>query len=139
MKPICLLQLSICLVLLFSSCKKEPGPGGTSSIKGKVYATYYDKSFYALTDSSYAPDVDVYIIYGGQTTYGNHQKTSYDGAYEFKYLRNGAYKIYVLSRDSTGLYKNQANRYAPSVAVIKNVDITKRNQTVQISDLHTIQ
>ncbi|MGZ4156800.1 MAG: hypothetical protein ACXVED_06565, partial [Bacteroidia bacterium] len=63
-------------VFLFYACKKEPGPGGTSSIKGKVYAHYYDKNLYLLTKSAYAPDEDVYIIYGNNVAYGDHQKTS---------------------------------------------------------------
>ena len=31
--------------LIFTSCKKEPGPGGRATIKGKVYAEYWDKYF----------------------------------------------------------------------------------------------
>ena len=139
MKSIHLQLFSICLfILLISSCKKEAGSGGTSFIKGKVYAKYYDKIFYAVKDSAYAPDVDVYIIYGDQSTYDDHQKTTYDGSYEFKYLRNGSYKIYAYSQDTTGHYSFQVNIYSPLLPVIKNVEITKKKQTVEVSDINVI-
>ena len=138
MKSIHLQLISICFLLIFSSCKKQAGEGGTSFIKGKVYAKYYDKSFYSLMDSAYAPDVDVYIIYGNEPTYGNHQKTSYDGSYEFRFLQNGSYKIYTYSQDTTGHYNYHLNIYAPLLPVIKNVDITKRKQTVEVPDLDVI-
>jgi hypothetical protein len=125
--------------LFFYSCKKEAGPGGTSSIKGKVYAGYYDKSLYVLTQSSYAPDVDIYIIYGNDFTYGDHQKTSYDGSYEFKYLEKGSYKIYTYSKDTTGKYMYAINKFAPDVAVIVDVDITKTKQTVELPDISILQ
>ena len=138
MKANHLLLFSTCFLLFFSSCKKEAGQGGTATIKGKVYANYYDKNFYILKTSSYAPDVDVYIIYGGESTFGDHQKTSYDGSYEFKYLRNGSYKIYSYSQDTTGQHNFTLNIYAPLLPVIKNVDITKRKQTVEVPDLNVI-
>jgi hypothetical protein len=139
MKTIFSLLFSGFIFLSLFSCKKEAGVGGTSSIKGKVYANYYDKYFYTLAKSSYAGDIDVYIIYGNNSTYGSRQKTSYDGTYEFKYLENGAYKIYAYSRDSTGKYKNAANQYAPKVAIVESVEITKRNQTINVPDIVVFQ
>ena len=133
------LQLfSICFLLIFSSCKKEAGEGGTSSIKGRVYGNYFDKTFYSLLDSGYAPEIDVYIVYGDMASYGDHQKTNYDGTYEFLYLRNGSYKVYAYSQDTTGRYNYQLNIYAPRLAVIKNVDIVKGKQTVEVSDINVI-
>lgn len=130
---------SISLLLLFSNCKKEAGAGGTSSIKGKVYAKYYDKYFYVLTDSAYAPEVDVYIIYGNQSTFGDRTRTNYDGTYEFKYLQIGTYKIYAYSRDSTGFFMHQVNKFAPPVAVIKTAEVTRRNQNVTVPDINISQ
>ncbi len=138
MKSIHLQLFSMCFLLIFFSCKKEAGQGGTSSIKGKVYAKYYDKTFYKLTDSAYAPNVDVYIIYGDMPSYGNHQKTNYDGTYEFLYLRNGSYKIYAHSQDTTGQYSNHLNIYAPLLYIIKSVEITKRKQTVEVPNINVI-
>lgn len=139
MKTIYIPAFLIWIILLFSSCKKGAGEGGTSSIRGKVYAKYYDKIFYALIDSAYAPDVDMYIIYGDEFTFGERQRTAYDGSYEFKYLRNGSYKIYAYSRDSTGAYKNQANQYSPDVAIIESVEVTKRGQVVEVPEIHILQ
>ena len=138
MKSIYLQLLPICFLLLFSNCKKEAGKGGTSFIKGKVYAKYYDKTFYILKDSAYAPNVEVYIIYGNEPTYGDHQKTSYDGTYEFRYLRNGSYTIYAYSQDTTGHYNFTLNIYAPLLPVITNAEITKSKQTVEVPDLKVI-
>ena len=126
-------------VLLMSSCKKEEGQGGRATIKGKVYAEYWDKSFSSKKDSSYAPNLDVYIIYGNEPTFGDNQKTSYDGTFEFKYLQKGNYKIYAYSRDSSGVGTGQLNIYAPNLAVLKSVEITERKQTVEVGDIKILK
>lgn len=133
--------LKICVLLLFiiSSCKKEAGVGGTSSITGKVYARYYNKNFSVLADSAYAPDVDVYIIYGDETTFAERQRTTYDGRFKFKYLEKGSYRIYAYSKDSTGAYKNFINQYAPDVAIIEEAKIIKRKETVEVPDIQIVQ
>ncbi len=133
------LLFSICFLLLFNSCKKEAGEGGTSSIKGKVYAKYYNKNFTLLADSAYAPDIDVYIIYGDEFSYGERKRTSYNGTYEFKFLQKGSYKIFAYSRDSTGAYRNLVNQYANDLAIIKEVEITKNKQTVEVIDINVLQ
>src|SRR5258705_10122537 len=97
--------LSLIIVLLATigySCKKEPGQGGTSTIKGKVYVKDYDANFQTVHDQYYGPDVDVYIIYGDGTTYDDDYKTSYDGSYEFDFLQEGTYKVFAYSKDSSG-------------------------------------
>lgn len=139
MKSIYILLSTICFILLLNSCKKEEGEGGTSTIRGKVYAKYYNKNFTYLADSAYAPDVYVYIIYGDEFTFGERQRTSYNGTYEFKFLENGNYKIYTYTRDSTGTYNNSVNQYANDLAVIKEVEITKKKQTVEVPDINVIQ
>jgi len=139
MKSLRLFFCSVFLLLLFNSCKKEAGKGGTSFIRGKVYAKYYNKTFTILSDSAYAPNVNVYIIYGDQYAFGDHQSTGYDGTYEFRYLEKGSYKVYALSRDSTGTYNGTVNQWAAKLAVIKDVEITKNKQTVVVPDINTIQ
>lgn len=138
MKAIHLKLFSMTLLLFFSSCKKEAGQGGQSFIKGKIYANYYDKNFYAHTESKYAVNIDVYIIYGNDYTYGDHQKTSGDGGYEFKYLQKGKYTIYAYSRDSTGLYINQAKKYAAEIPISESAEITKNKQTIVVPDINVI-
>lgn len=129
----------VSLTMLFAACKKEAGQGGRASIKGKVYAEYWDKAFSAKKDSAYAPNVDVYIIYGNDASYGDNQKTSYDGTFEFKYLQKGKYKIYAYSRDSSGVATGQLNIYAPNIAVVKSVEITERKQTKELDEIKVLK
>lgn len=117
------------LILMISSCAKDAGEGGTSSIKGKVYCKYYNETFTSLNGESYAPDVDVYIVYGDETTYGDKQKTCYDGSFEFKYLRKGNYKVYAYSKDTT--MTNPTTQFA----VVAEVTISKSGETVTTEDL----
>ena len=126
-------------VAITSSCKKGPGEGGTSTITGKIHAKYYDKKIQTVQAEEYAPKEDVFIIYGDEITYGNNQKTSYEGVYEFKYLRKGMYKVYAYSRDSADAYINQVNQLAPNVAVVAEVEITSNKQTVEVPDINIIK
>lgn len=120
------------IALLFGSCKKEAGEGGKATIRGKVFAKYYNNSFSNLIATGYAPDNYVYIIYGGDESYGDRVKTSYDGTYEFKYLREGNYKIYVYSKDSTqSIYTIPAGKYPVSA----EVEIGKKEKLVEVPDL----
>ena len=121
------LFLSVLTMILFS-CKKDPGEGGTSSIFGKVYARDYNSTFTVLQGEYYAPDKYVYIIYGDGKDYGNKIKTSYDGTYEFKYLRPGSYHVYCFSKDST----LQTNA---EIAVMKDVTISKNYQEAGVEDI----
>ncbi len=117
------------VLLLVASCAKDAGEGGSSSIKGKVYAKYYNKTFTSLIGETYAPDKDVYIIFGDDVTYGDKQKTCYDGSFEFKYLRKGKYKVYAYSLDTT--LTNPSTQFA----VIAEVEITKNGETVVTNDI----
>jgi hypothetical protein len=120
---------TLVVLLLVSSCAKDAGEGGTSSIKGKVWGKYYNKTFTSLIGETYAPDKDVYIIYGDDATYGDKQKTCYDGSFEFKYLRKGKYKVYAYSLDTT--LTNPSTQFA----VIAEVEITKNGETVVTNDI----
>jgi hypothetical protein len=121
-------------VLLFASCNSGPGPGGQASITGKVYAKgNWNPSCTVYADSSsgfvpfYAPDEDVYLIYGDDASYGDHVKTAPDGTYKFSYLRKGKYTIYAYSKDCTV--------QAGKTSVTLQVEITDKKQDVQMSDL----
>ncbi len=116
------------MVTILTSCKKEEGEGGTSSIIGKVYVKDYNDTFTVLEDEYYGQEVDVYIIYGDDVSFGDRTRTNYDGTYEFKYLRKGTYHVYAYSKDST----LQSNALVP---VIQTVEISKNSQEVQVSDL----
>jgi hypothetical protein len=118
--------LFLCLLLfIVSSCTKEPGPGGKSTIYGKVYVKEYNSTFTVLKDEYYGPDIWVYIIYGNDRDYGDRIKTNYDGTYEFKYLRPGTYHVYTYSKDST--LQTEAD-----IAIIRDVEIPNNKQDIEI-------
>jgi hypothetical protein len=122
------------LILNFWGCKKPPGSGGNSSIKGKVTLYLYDPSTNTFSKKYPAADVDVYIIYGNELSYGDRIRADYEGDFEFKYLRKGDYTIYVYSVD-TVVYKGPpANPKAPKIAITKKVTISKNKQTVDAGD-----
>ncbi len=82
----------------FSSCTKE-GPGGNSTITGKVTVQLFDKGFRVSQGSYPAADKDVFIIYGNGNSVSNHTKTSADGTFQFWYLTRGDYRVFVYSED----------------------------------------
>ncbi len=117
------------LILLALACQKEEGEGGTSSITGKVFVRQYNANFTTLMEQYYAPDENVFIVYGDDPVYGDKTSTNYDGTYRFEYLREGKYTIYAYSEDSA-YYPTQHE-----IPVIRHVEITKRNQEVNVGDI----
>ena len=83
------------LSFIFSSCKKQVGEGGTSIIKGKLFVTLYN--IFTPIDSFYSGKENIYIIYGDASYFGNKIESSYDGSFEFPYLKKGKYKIFSYS------------------------------------------
>jgi hypothetical protein len=126
MKNIFLLVL---IGLIITSCTKEEGEGGSSSIKGFVYE--YKLNILGDTISRYAAaDQDVFIIYGNEDTfYDDNIKTSYDGSFVFPYLQKGKYTVFV--------YEDCPTSDCPSgkKEILRTIEITKKKQTV---DLDTI-
>ena len=121
--------LIIALTVSISSCKKTAGEGGNSSIKGNVWGQNWNSTFTILTTEGPVANVDVFIIYGNETSYGNKISSSPDGTFEFRYLRPGSYKVYVYSKTSTTTSPNG------KVAVSVDVEITKKKQTVDIGKI----
>ena len=121
---------SIAIVFIFSwSCKKEAGEGGQASITGKVYVRQYNKTFTTKTAEYYAQGEDVYIVYGNETAVGNRVRTNYDGTYKFSFLRQGNYKVYAYSKDST--FKIPSGQFAE----IKLLEIKERKEDVAVPDI----
>jgi len=118
------LALLVLISLAVISCEKQEGQGGSSSITGKVLVRQYNANFTTLTGQYYATDEDVFIIYGDDPVYGDKTTTNYDGTYRFEYLREGKYTIFAYSEDSAG-YPTQHE-----IPVIKEIEITKRNQEI---------
>ncbi|HLG03252.1 MAG TPA: carboxypeptidase-like regulatory domain-containing protein [Bacteroidia bacterium] len=120
------------LTLLFS-CSNGPGPGGKASITGKVkMVNRWDANCLEQAqpfDTYYAPDVDVYVIFGDDPSYGDRVKTGPDGTYWFQYLRPGKYTVYAYSKDCS---------LASSPGVIamkKEVEIQGKKDNVSVADL----
>lgn len=120
-------------LLLFnlSSCAKVEGPGGSSSIIGKIHALVYDGAGNLLTEYD-APKEDVYIIYGsGETVYDDDVETSYDGRFRFDYLEKGNYQVFVYEKCTT----------CPSgkEAIILDVEISEKNSVVDLGTINIKQ
>lgn len=107
------------------SCRKTPGQGGNSTIRGKVKAIYYD--VFGNAYPYYAGKIDVYIIYGDEAYFGDDVETSYDGTYEFRYLRKGQYTLFAYSDCDTCLGKKRVE--------FLRTEITKNNSLVELEDL----
>jgi hypothetical protein len=129
MKKLTVLFLSLGLTLSFTACEKGPGEGGTSTIRGKVIVREYNGDFTFMRGEYPGAKEDVYIVYGDDYVYGDQFETHYDGTYEFNYLREGNYTIYAYSKDSTDLISSE------EIPVIKEVEITGKNQTVEVPDI----
>ncbi|MHC1706372.1 MAG: hypothetical protein AB9842_02495 [Bacteroidales bacterium] len=113
--------LLLAFLLIFTACEKDPGEGGSSSIKGYVHVTDYNTNFLIIQGYYDGANEWVYINYGDDISYSERINTGPDGTFEFKYLRKGKYTLYVYSEDTT---------LAGQHAVIKEVEITKNRQTV---------
>ena len=127
-KILYVLTVVLTLITFLTSCKKEPGVGGNCIITGKVFAKNYNSTFTVLKEEYYIANQYVYIIYGDDKDYSDKIRTSYDGTYEFKYLRPGTYHVYSFSKDSTLQTQNP-------IGIIKDVEIKKRNETVELPDI----
>jgi hypothetical protein len=117
------LKLLLLSLVFIAACKKGPGEGGTSSIKGNVWVKDYNSTFTTLNAEYAGAGENVYIIYGDEVSYGDKIETNYKGEYEFKYLRPGKYTIYAYSNDSV-------NPNGPDVAMVKEVEVSGKNQKV---------
>jgi len=115
-------------VILAGSCAKTEGEGGLATIRGRVLVKEYNSTFTVLQEEYYGPDEDVYIIYGDGKKVADREHTTYDGWFEFRYLRPGNYTVYAYSKDST----MQTNAKIP---VIREVQITGRKEVVFLDEL----
>lgn len=128
-----ILTTFVLLAILVISCKKEAGEGGTSTIKWKITLRNYHGNFPAPFYDDYdALAEDVYIIYGDGTTFDNRTKTSYDGTYEFNYLRKGTYTVFIYS-DDTAIYTLPSP--SGKILYIDTVAITKNKSEVIVPDI----
>ncbi len=125
----------VAFLCFFSSCIKDEGEGGRSTIEGYVYLVVSHDDQYTLspdgtyalnTDTFPAAKADVFITYGGDRYFGNDIKAGPDGFYQFKYLTKGNYKIFAYSTLASG----------ERVAVEKEIKIGKGTSTVEDIYIH---
>lgn len=128
MKKIISLLTVIITLLILNACSKPAGQGGDSKITGKVWVKDYNSTFTLLNQEYAGADVDVYIIYGDDATYGDKISCGPDGVFEFPYLRKGKYRIYAYSKDKDAYLSGNTN--APQKAVFVDAEITDKKQTV---------
>ena len=126
--------LFLSIVIFMTSCDKDSGEGGTSSINGEVYKIFtfqnpntgnWDTSYYQLDAGK-----DVFIIYSDNQSeiYDDKFETDYNGRYHFEYLRNGEYTIYTYA-DST-----DASNVRYDYPVFRNIKISSSNSIMTAKD-----
>ncbi len=120
------IALMILILAISNACKKSAGEGGQASIQGKIWVEDWNTSF-TIKNGEYAgADEDVYIIYGNNLSYGDKIKSSYNGEFEFKYLRTGKYKVYVYSKDKT------LTSASGDTVMVKEIEITSKKQRLSL-------
>lgn len=122
--------LTVALTLATTSCKKPAGQGGNSTITGNIWGQKWNNSFTIMSGEGPAVDVNVYVIYGDETSYGSKTASGPDGTFSFQYLRPGKYKIYTYSKASV-----TATNPNGKVEVSVDTEISKKKQTVDAGQL----
>jgi len=125
MKRIVLLLLAF--LPLFMSCKHEEGKGGLATIKGKVYAKDYNSNG-GLVDEGYIGGVKVYISKHGDPNYFDDYNTSYDGSFQFNFLYEGTYDIWV--------FGDCDNCRWDQVYQLKTIEVNEKREVVVMEDIN---
>lgn len=117
------------IIVAITGCSKAPGLGGKASIKGKLTGRFYsDTELTMFAGLGALGDENVYIIYGDeQTFYSDDISTSYDGSFEFNYLRPGKYVVFM--------YENCYPCAALQQEKLFEVEITEKNQVVDLGEI----
>jgi len=114
------------LFMVFSSCRKVEGPGGSVTIKGVVI----ERNHVGTSIFEYpAADQDVYIIYGSENSfYDDDVSTSYDGSFEFRYLQKGDYQIFA--------YQDNPSVASGTDEVMVQVNASENNQVIILDTIY---
>ncbi|MCF8226778.1 MAG: hypothetical protein K9J30_12945 [Bacteroidales bacterium] len=133
LKPI---FLSLVIVLPFS-CEKPEGYGGTSRIHGKLVTSFYNDDYSLLLKEEAAVDEDVFLLFGEDEHVGDKVETSSSGAFQFPYLRPGAYTVYYMSEDSLSM-DNEETPVSIDATIESGQDqdlgVLKRIETLDFDD-----
>ena len=114
------------LLMVFSSCRKVEGPGGSVTIKGVVI----ERNHVGTSIFEYpAADQDVYIIYGNENSfYDDDVSTSYDGSFEFRYLQKGDYQIFT--------YQDNPSVASGTDEVLVQLNASENNQVIILDTIY---
>jgi len=123
----CIILCLLCIGAL--SCTKEAGPGGTATIQGKIFAQEFN-TLGNIKAEYYAPEEDVYIVYGDDDFYGERLRTHYDGSYKFEFLHPGDYQVYTYS---------DCDCPAGKEAIMVDVNISESGQDIILDDITIIK
>ncbi|MGB3946407.1 MAG: hypothetical protein WBM13_00360 [Bacteroidia bacterium] len=109
----------------FNGCKKEPGEGGSSRIRGKVWVKDYDPFFSYIQGEYWGADIKAMLTFGDNISPDMTSETNSNGEFEFLYLQKGKYKLTIYSKT----LKDTTN---PSglIAIEKTIFIKNRNETI---------
>ncbi|MFM7565345.1 MAG: hypothetical protein ACKO4K_01210 [Flavobacteriales bacterium] len=129
MKLLIYFKTSILILLFFGACSKAPGIGGKATIKGKLTGRFYsDKQLTQLAGQAPLGDENIYIVYGNDHTfYDDDISTSYDGTFEFKYLRPGKYVVFA--------YENCYPCASLQQEKLFEVEITGKDEEVDLGEI----
>lgn len=122
------------LVEVVSSCKKEAGEGGNSSIKGRVVREFRTVLANPSTSGGVFPaaDTDVFIRYGDNVSPDDRAYTNPNGEFEFLNLRPGKYTVYVYSKDTSVVATAWDESHMP---VVKFAEINDKKQTITLTEM----
>ncbi len=87
--------------VVFQSCQKSEGRGGTGSISGIVMEQFYNDDFSDHIYERPAVDEEIFMLYGDNGEVGASTETAMNGEFRFKYLYPGSYTVYFQTEDST--------------------------------------
>lgn len=120
-----LLPALLALPLLLTACRKEPGEGGRAEIRGFVYEQRYGASSGNPQGDPYPlAEARVYIIYGDGQYADDDTRTGPNGEFRFAWLRQGDYRIYVIS---------ECNAYINCTeGIYLNTEVTSRKDVVNV-------
>ena len=75
---------------------------GEATIAGQVMQVNYSRDFIYILDTTYAQDLDVYLMYEDDLHYTDRIRTIYDGTFAFPNLIKGNYRVFVYADDING-------------------------------------
>lgn len=126
-------KLLVGSLFLLTACEKEAGEGGSSSIKGSVWVKNYNADFSNLKNEYSGIGEDVYIIYGDGVSYGDRIETNHNGEYEFEFLNEGKYTVYVYSKDSASIAACPGGcAGVADKVIVQEVEISDKKQVVEV-------